>query len=555
MDNNKFTPWKRFIGLLNFERKDISYIFYYASFSGLVALSLPLGVQAIVNLIQGAQISTSWIILVSLVTLGVIFVGILNLMQLRIIETIQQRIFAKSSFELSYRFPKIKMEALRNEYPPEIANRFFDTLSIQKGLSKALIDIPSALLQIIFALILLSFYHPLFIVFGIVLLVTVYLVFQYTAKRGLKTSIEESKYKYKVAHWIQEVARSIVSFKLSGKTNLALEKNDLLVEQYLIARERHFSVIKFQYIKMIGFKAIITAGLLIIGGVLVLNQQMNIGQFVAAEIVILLVINSVEKLILGLETLYDMLTSIEKLGLVFDKPLESQKGELLNFEKEMQIEVDSINYQVPNKQSPILEDISLKITPTSRILIQGESGSGKSSLLRIIAGVISPNEGQININGLAMKGININNYRAQLGLSLSEEFPFEGTLRENLTFGDASISDESILELLTIIGLSKFVKELPKGLNTVLYPEGKQMSYTIAKKIVLTRAILKKPKLLILEDALDQFSQEETKSLIDFLAKPENPWGLLVVSSNAYWKTYATNTIQLKEGKIQSNTN
>ena len=555
MDNNKFTPWKRFIGLLNFERKDISYIFYYASFSGLVALSLPLGVQAIVNLIQGAQISTSWIILVSLVTLGVIFVGILNLMQLRIIETIQQRIFAKSSFELSYRFPKIKMEALRNEYPPEIANRFFDTLSIQKGLSKALIDIPSALLQIIFALILLSFYHPLFIVFGIVLLVTVYLVFQYTAKRGLKTSIEESKYKYKVAHWIQEVARSIVSFKLSGKTNLALEKNDLLVEQYLIARERHFSVIKLQYIKMIGFKAIITAGLLIIGGVLVLNQQMNIGQFVAAEIVILLVINSVEKLILGLETLYDMLTSIEKLGLVFDKPLESQKGELLNFEKEMQIEVDSINYQVPNKQSPILEDISLKITPTSRILIQGESGSGKSSLLRIIAGVISPNEGQININGLAMKGININNYRAQLGLSLSEEFPFEGTLRENLTFGDASISDESILELLTIIGLSKFVKELPKGLNTVLYPEGKQMSYTIAKKIVLTRAILKKPKLLILEDALDQFSQEETKSLIDFLAKPENPWGLLVVSSNAYWKTYATNTIQLKEGKILSNTN
>lgn len=555
MDNNKFTPWKRFIGLLNFERKDISYIFYYASFSGLVALSLPLGVQAIVNLIQGAQISTSWIILVSLVTLGVIFVGILNLMQLRIIETIQQRIFAKSSFELSYRFPKIKMEALRNEYPPEIANRFFDTLSIQKGLSKALIDIPSALLQIIFALILLSFYHPLFIVFGIVLLVTVYLVFQYTAKRGLKTSIEESKYKYKVAHWIQEVARSIVSFKLSGKTNLALEKNDLLVEQYLIARERHFSVIKFQYIKMIGFKAIITAGLLIIGGVLVLNQQMNIGQFVAAEIVILLVINSVEKLILGLETLYDMLTSIEKLGLVFDKPLESQKGELLNFEKEMQIEVDSINYLVPNKQSPILEDISLKITPTSRILIQGESGSGKSSLLRIIAGVISPNEGQININGLAMDGININNYRAQLGLSLSEEFPFEGTLRENLTFGDTSISDESILELLTIIGLSKFVKELPKGLNTVLYPEGKQMSYTIAKKIVLTRAILKKPKLLILEDALDQFSQKETKSLIDFLAKPENPWGLLVVSSNAYWKTYATNTIQLKEGKILSNTN
>ena len=277
MSEEKLTPWKRFLGLLALEKKDIWQVFFYAIFSGLVALSLPLGIQSIVNLIQGAQITTSWIILVVLVTLGVVFVGILNLMQLRIIETIQQRIFVKSSFELSYRFPKIKMEALRNEYPPELANRFFDTLSIQKGLSKALIDVPSALLQIIFALILLSFYHPLFIAFGIVLLGTVYLMFQYTAKKGLMTSLEESKHKYKVAHWIQEIARSIVSFKLSGKTSFALQKNDALVENYLNARESHFSIIKLQYIKMIGFKAIITAGLLIIGGVLVLNQKMNNG--------------------------------------------------------------------------------------------------------------------------------------------------------------------------------------------------------------------------------------------------------------------------------------
>ncbi len=552
MSNDKLTPWKRFLRLLALERKDISQIFLYAIFSGLVALSLPLGIQAIVNLIQGAQISTSWIILVILVTIGVIFVGILNLMQLRIIETIQQRIFVKASFELSYRFPKIKMEALRNEYPPELANRFFDTLSIQKGLSKALIDVPSALLQIIFALILLSFYHPSFIVFGIVLLGTVYLVFQYTAKKGLTTSLEESKHKYKVAHWIQEVARSIVSFKLSGKTSLALSKNDILVENYLNARERHFSIIRFQYIKMIGFKAIITAGLLIIGGVLVLNQKMNIGQFVAAEIIILLVITSIEKLILGLETLYDMLTSIEKIGSIVDKPLESQEGKKIDFNDGIYIELDNVAYHVLGREAPVLKNISLQLNPKSRIIIQGESGSGKSSLLRILSGIINPNSGSMYINGFNIKGLNINHYREVLGLSLSEEFPFEGTLRENLTFGDASISDASILEVLEEIGLSNFLKELPKGLNTVLYPEGKQMSNTIAKKIVLARAILKKPKLLILEDALDQFSEEETKSIIDFLSRPSNTWALVVVSSNPYWETYCKEVINLKRGTIQS---
>ncbi len=552
MSEEKLTPLKRFFRLLALERKDIWQIFYYAIFSGLIALSLPLGIQAIVNLIQGAQISTSWVILVVLVTLGVVFVGVLNLMQLRIIETIQQRIFVKSSFELSYRFPKFKMVALRNEYPPELANRFFDTLTIQKGLSKVLIDVPSALLQVIFALILLSFYHPLFIVFGIVLLGSVYLVFQYTAKKGLQTSLEESNFKYKVAHWIQEIARSNISFKLSGKTSLALNKNDALVENYLTARENHFRIIKLQYIKMIGFKALITAGLLIIGGMLVLNQKMNIGQFVAAEIIILLVITSIEKLILGLETLYDMLTSIEKLGIVVDKPLESQDGEKINFDDGIHLELDSITHKVSNREKPILQDISLQINPNSKIIIQGESGSGKSSLLRVLSGISTPALGNIYVNGLSITGIHINHYRAHLGLSLSEEFPFEGTLRENLTFGDASISDKSILEVLKNIGLSKFLKDLPKGLNTVLYPEGKQMSFTITKKIVLARAILKKPKLLILEDALDQFSEQDTKSIIDFLCKPTNSWALVVVSSNAYWKTYCKEVINLKEGSIQS---
>lgn len=550
MLDNK-TPWNRFLNLLALEKKDIAQIFYYAIISGILALSLPLGIQAIVNLIQGAQISTSWIVLVILVTLGVILVGVLNLMQLRIIETIQQRIFVNSSFELSYRFPKIRMEALRNQYPPELANRFFDTLIIQKGLSKVLIDVPAALLQVIFALILLSFYNPLFIVFGMILLVAVYLVFLYTAKKGLSTSLEESKFKYKVAHWIQEIARSIVSFKLSGKTNLAIQKNDILVDKYLNARESHFKIIKLQYIKLIVFKALVTSGLLLIGGILVLNQKLNIGQFVAAEIIILLVINSIEKLILGLEILYDMLTSIEKLGAIVDIPLESQDGETPNFDQGIFIDLDAVKYEVANKSKPILNNITLNINPESRIIIQGESGSGKSSLLRVLSGIIKPTSGGIIVNGFSANSININHYRGHLGLSLSDEFPFEGTLRENLTFGDQSISDEDILNVLNHIGLSKFLSDLPKGLNTILYPEGKQMSFTISKKIVLGRAIIKKPKVLILEDALDQFSEEDTQQIIDYLSKPTNPWALIVVSNNNYWKTYCNEVINLHDGVIK----
>ncbi|MBT8291504.1 MAG: ABC transporter ATP-binding protein, partial [Muriicola sp.] len=327
MAKTVLTAWQRLLGLLKLDKRDIFQIFYYAIFAGLVNLSLPLGIQAIINLIQGAQISTSWIVLVILVTLGVAFGGILQLMQIRIIENVQQKIFTRSSFEFAYRFPKIKLSELRNLYPPELANRFFDTLTVQKGLAKILVDFPAALLQIIFGLMLLSFYHPFFIIYGFLLLLLIYFVFKFTAQKGLETSLEESENKYKVAHWLQEVARSIISFKLSGKTSLAMEKNDVLVEKYLEARESHFRILVIQFIQMIGFKVLVTVGLLLIGGILVLNQEMNIGQFVAAEIIILLVINSVEKLILGLETFYDLLTSLEKLGQVVDKDLEPVNGE------------------------------------------------------------------------------------------------------------------------------------------------------------------------------------------------------------------------------------
>ena len=551
MAKTVLTAWQRLIGLLRLDKRDIFQVFYYAIFAGLVNLSLPLGIQAIINLIQGAQITTSWIVLVILVTLGVAFVGILQLMQLRIIENVQQKIFTRASFEFAYRFPKIKMSELRNFYPPELANRFFDTITVQKGLAKILVDFPAALLQIIFGLILLSFYHPFFIIYGFLLLLLIYLVFKFTAQKGLDTSLAESENKYKVAHWIQEVARSIISFKLSGKTSLAMEKNDALVENYLAARESHFRIIVIQFIQMIGFKVLVTVGLLLIGGILVLNQEMNIGQFVAAEIIILLVINSVEKLILGLETFYDLLTSLEKLGQVVDKELESQEGERPFKENEsFNVELKDISYNIPGTDRSIIKKVSLMITPDCTILIRGDSGSGKSTLLRLIAGILMPDTGAIYVNNVSLRSIALNYYRSHLGQSLTEESPFEGSILDNITFGDHSIKEEDVYWALEKTGLTEFVKEQPKGLRTMLYPEGQQIPYVVSKKIVLARSIVRKPRLLILKDPLDQFNPVESKQIMDFLSDRTNPWALVVVSQNPEWVKNCTRIITMNAGEI-----
>ncbi len=545
------TPWQRFVGILQLDKRDIKQIFYYAILAGLVALSLPLGIQAIINLIQGAQISSSWIVLVVLVTLGVAFQGGLQLMQFRILENIQQKIFTRSSFEFAYRFPKIKSSELLNYYPPELANRFFDTLTVQKGLAKILIDFPAAALQIIFGIMLLSFYHPFFIIYGILLVVLIYVVFRFTAQKGLETSLKESKNKYKVAHWIQEIARSLVSFKLSGKTELAMNRNDEFTNNYLKARESHFKVLLLQFIQMIGFKILVTAGLLVIGGLLVLNQQMNIGQFVAAEIIILLIISSVEKLIKGLETFYDVLTSLEKIGQVVDKELEPQEG-INPFEtsKNLKIQLENVSYTTEGKQ--ILSDVTFTLNSKDRILLEGVAGSGKTTLLKLLSGINLPTSGSLYVNDVSFRGIWPNKYRSSIGQVIPDQDPFEGSILENITFGNKDVSNEYLREVLENLGLLPFIKEQPNGIQTMLYPEGQQIPYTVTKRIVLARAIINKPKLLLLKDPLDHFDATEAKQIIEYLTSSDKSWALVVSSRNSYWKKVADKRLKLNGGTIKN---
>lgn len=546
------TPWTRLLNLLKLERKDILKILLYAVFAGLVGLSLPLGVQATINLVVGGQFNASIIILISLVLLGVIFQGILRYMQLRVAEDLQQRIYTRASFEFIYRFPRIKSQALDGYYAPELANRFFDTMVIQKGLPKILIDFSASLLQIIFGLILLSFYHPFFILFGFVLVILLYVVFKYSVPLGVQTSLDESSCKYRNAHWIEEIARSYESFKVSDSFSLSSKKNDELAIDYLNARESHFSILRLQFFKMIGFKTIVTAGLLIIGGLLVINQQMNIGQFVAAEIVILLMINSVEKLILGLENVYDVLTSIEKIGKITDMPLEEKvENQPFNKTKDLRLELVNLNLEFTRSNKKVLTDINLNIEPKSHVLITGQSGSGKTSLLKIIAGLIPPSDGQLLINDINIKNINNEHYRSFIGHVFPNNLPFDGSIEENITFNNPEIEEKKVKEVCSVLGLDNFIKAQPKGLQTNISTDGKQLSYTMSKKIILARALVSEPKLLILKDPLDEFDVKEIKTIIKYLFDPKQPWTILVASRNAIWKEYCERVIYLENGKIK----
>lgn len=548
-----YTPLKRLWRLLSQDKKEIRNIYIYAIFNGLVGLSLPLGIQAIINLIQGGRISVAWMVLVAFVVGGVALTGVLNIMQLRITENLQQRIFARAAIEFAYRIPRLKMEELYRHYAPELVNRFFDILTVQKGLSKLLIEFSAAVLQVLFGLILLSLYHPFFIVFGMILTVLVLAIFKLTAKPGLRTSLRESKHKYKLVHRLQEIARTAVSFKLAGKTDLPMKQTDYHVSEYLDAREKHFGVLVRQAGLMVAFKVIVAAGLLIVGGTLVMDQRMNIGQFVAAEIIVLLIMSSVEKLISSLETIYDVLTSLEKVGQVTD--LETEKGGSVDIcsmpsDKGLSIDLRDVRFAYPDRPRVELDGINLHIQGGEKLMITGTQASGKSTLLQLVAGLYPPNQGHISYNGFPRGNLKFDSLRLIMGDSLSQELLFEGTIIENITMGRTGITMKEAIEALQVVELTEWVQSLVLGYDTVLEPQGKKLSSGIMRKLLLARAIAGSPALLLIEDDFEEMEYVSRQRFIEYITRTNKHQTLVMVSNDPSVARQCDRVIVLDAGKI-----
>ncbi|MDP5098541.1 MAG: ATP-binding cassette domain-containing protein [Crocinitomicaceae bacterium] len=552
MKQKKLTPVQRFWLMLKPDKYEIRNIYVYSLIIGLLNLSLPVGIQSIINLIQGGDISTSWIILTLLVALGIALSGVLQINQLRITENLQQKIFTRAAFEFAYRIPKIKLEQLLKVYAPELMNRFFDVVSVQKGVTKLLIDFSTAGIQVIFGLILLSLYHPFFIIFSLLLVLFIMIIFWITGKRGLATSLEESKHKYKTAHWLEELARANTTFKLSGVNHLALSRVNQNTSKYIDARESHFNVLRSQYKLMVVFKVIVAVGLLLIGGLLVIDQQMNIGQFVAAEIVILLIVNSVEKLTLSFETIYDVLTSLEKIGQVTDFELEKDGGLKTEPKKDgMQVTVGNVTYNYPGESRQTIKNISLEINPNDRVLVTGKNDSGKSTLIYLIGGLLSGFEGHVAIDDIPLSNYDYDDLHQRIGGYMRDENLFEGTLLENITLGREKATFDNVKWAVKNLNLEQLVCQLPEGYDTIIQSQGKQFSKSTVAKILIARAIVDKPRLLLLENSFSVFAPHEKQVILSFLLDREHLWTLILSSSEDLPKSpHFDKKIILEQGKI-----
>jgi ABC-type bacteriocin/lantibiotic exporter with double-glycine peptidase domain len=546
------TPLQRLLQLLARERRDIGLVYLYATLTGLLSLVLPLAVQMIVGMVQGGLILQPVVILIAFVILGTLASGGLQLMQLSVVELIQQRIFARLALEFGFKVPRLRLEETIDEDLPEVMNRFFETITIQKSLSKLLTESTTALLQVVFGLILLTFYHPYFTAFGLFLLGGLWLIFAVTGPKGLETSLKESSYKYKVVHWLEEMARAITAFKFAGRSQLPVRRMDELVTGYLRYRKKHFSVVLQQGISIVVFKTTLLGGLLILGTVLVVNRQISLGQFVASEIVIVTVLAGLEKLILSIATVYDLLTAVEKAGHVSDLPVEDASGLPVVADRGpgFEVAVRNLTYTYPGAAVPTLMGIDLTLRPGERVGIIGFDGSGQSTLLRVLTGLLDNYTGSIAYNGLTLRDLDRGALRDRIGQLLSLTDLFEGTIEENVSVGRAHVRTAEVIASLEQVGVFEHVQALPHGLRTAVPAGGKTLPVSVLHKLLLAQAIAGRPKLLILEDIFQNLDAGPREEIVAMLTARDAGWTLLVATHDPAFLTACDRVCVLQEGRI-----
>jgi ABC-type bacteriocin/lantibiotic exporter with double-glycine peptidase domain len=548
------TPLKRLLRLMATEKKDIVYIYVYAIIVGLISLVLPLGTQAIIGMVSGGMFFSSVIVLISIIIIGVLASGGLQIMQVTLVEVLQQRIFARAAFEFAFRVPRIKPEALLAYYPPELMNRFFDVVVIQKALPKILVDLSGAVLQILFGIILLAFYHPAFLAFGLIFMGFLFLMFRLTGPKGLETSLSESKYKYKIAAWLEEIARTFPSFRLAGDSNLHIDRMDEYVNNYLYYRKSHFSILRNQYVYIVIFKTLIIGALLILGSILVVDNQITLGQFVASEVVVVLVVGAVEKIIFSMDNVYDLLTATEKVGTVTDLPLEKDKGTKVKFNQYTNgvfIKMDGVNYKYPEGKNYALQNINLEITPGERVGIAGTFAAGRHTLANLLAGSINTSfEGAITVNNISLRDIQANTWRTAVDSNLFSYDIFDGSILENISMNRARIKQEDIWWAIEHTGLSSYINKLPDGINTRVSAIGSKLTRSTRHKMILARCIASRPKLLIFNDDMQDMQRSERLQLISFLTLRDNPWTLMAITNDTALLGQCDKVVLMDESKI-----
>ncbi|MBB5037613.1 peptidase domain-containing ABC transporter [Prosthecobacter dejongeii] len=527
------SPVTRFFRLLKAERQEIVTLLIFSIFSGILYLAAPLAVDAVVsNLAFGGQSQPYF---QALVIVGVALMAALSLqalitgLQYYISDIIQRRIFVRAAADLAYRLPRVRAESLEGVHAPELVNRFLDVVTAQKSTALLLLDGVNLTLGSLIGMVLLALYHPVLLMFVAILLLLIVLVLWLCGRGAVETSIAESRTKYDLVNWFEEIAAYPFLFKGPGGYQLAYERSNHLASEYVMRRSAHFRVVMRQIIGLLILSVLAGATLLVLGGWLVVSQQITLGQLVASELIMSAIVASLAKMGKKLEAWYDAMAAMDKLGHIFDLEIERETGEQpVKKEGGASVVADSLTFGY-NEHSPLFHLRTFTIQPGARAAIVGPHGAGASSLLDILFSLRTPTSGHVCIDGLDLRSWYLEALRDHVQLLRRDEI-VDATVVENLRLGRADIGMDEIREALVRVGLLDRLLARPEGLNLRLKIGGAPLSGNERTRLLLARSLVQRPRLLLVDELFDSLDPESFKTLSAAILDKSLPWTVVLTT-------------------------
>ncbi len=541
---------KRLRQMIFEDRSDLILIVIYTFFSGLFSLSIPLATQIVVNTIAAGVFLQPLTVIAGIVLSGLCFVAVLRLLTLWIVEQIRQRTFARVTLRLAYRVPRIKHTALANEYLPELVNRFFDTITVQSGWFNFLLDAPNAAITVIIGLILLAVYSPWLLLFDLIVIGFFLFEVFVLGYGGFRTRSNETTQRFQIAEWLEEIARCETGIKTNGTPIFLLEQTDKLLTEYVNLRRIHFKVLFRQAGGLFFFQALASSAVLGCGGYLVIHRELTMGQLVASLLIVNMVLPGLERVIRNLQNIYELLSALNKIGYVEDLPLERKGGAVLT-RSNTGARVDIRGLRFAYKEGhDVLRGLDLSLAQGERISLFGPNGSGKTTLAEILCGLLEPTSGIVQINGIDVRDVDLLSLRRSVSLMSDANEIFPGTLIENIGLGRPEISHFDIMWALNVVQFNEELQLLPDGLKTVLNTGGRNLSRGQVQKILLARAIVKRPQLLILDEAFTAIEERAKLDILQSIYSDDNSWTIVDISHDADSIMLSNRIIVLSQGTI-----
>ncbi len=469
----------------------------------LLSLATPISVQMLINTIANTAL-TAPLVMLSLTLFGLLFISsMLYALRVHLMELFARRFYARMVAEISLISVYAQNPFFDDAKKGDLFNRYFDVVYVQTAIPILFIGGFTTLLQIAVGFVLVSLYHPYFLGFTLIMIALIWVVWLTWGSRALRTGVDLSHAKHKTAAWLQTIGGSNGFFKSQRRIDYALDKTDDYTRQYITDRKRHFRHLFAQTIAFLLMYAAASAALLGLGGWLVIQNQLTLGQLVAAELVLSAAFFGVAQLGSYLGYFYDLFAAVEEISQFYDVEQEQPKGADPFEGPDHAIVMKGVRGKARHEEA----QFDLEV-PSGSIIMAAASQHGVQRLFTNLLKMHAlPESGFATLGGVDMKAIEAHHLRKNVHV-LDRPSIVEMTIREYLALSCPDTAPQRMIGALETVGLATMISTLEKGLDTPLAATGYPLSAVELQQLKLANALLERPRILVLSRLFDLIDPE-----------------------------------------------